>query len=754
MMRRTCLCALVVAVLALVLPAAAATPSASLPAAKPFAADLASRLWEAWERAGQPVHSRYRQADGKPRYLNRLILEANPYLQLQAQQPVDWFPWGDEALRRARAENKPIFLSIGYSTCHWCHVMAEESFDNEDIARALNRDFVCIKVDREERPDIDAVYIAAVQRLTGNSGWPLTVFLTPDGEPFYGGTYFPPQDRGSLPGMTRLLATIAATWKDKREATLQAAASLRDALRSAGPLPGGTLDELVLRRGAAHAAQLFDATHGGFGKAPKFPQPHIVQFLLRYAARTGDRGARHMALFTLQRMNQGGIQDLLGGGFHRYATDAAWRLPHYEKLLCDQATVARAYLEAVRVTRSAEYVSPALDIFTYVLRDLRAPQGAFYTAEDARSGGEEGGFYRWSRAEVVQALGQEDGAWVADFFGLPADNSRLPLFIQEPAENFIRQRGMTTQTFAAKILRARAALLAVRNQRPRPARDEKILAGWNGLMIAALAEAGAQWNKAEYLDAARQAASWILAHMQPGGQLRHGWYRGTAGSPAVLEDYAYLAFGLAQLFEATGEARWLEESERLVDAMLRALWLPERKTLRYTAAAQAGGLVAEPWPLEDAALPAPHSVAAYVLLRLGHLRQNPVYSQRGHDILDANSGDIAKAPTAYTFALHALDFALGPRQEIVVVGPRQRQDTVALWKTVQQAYLPRAITVLHDPDDVQAAKLLPFLARQPMQRGKATAYVCQNFTCKLPATSVEELLPQLEALQQPLVATK
>ncbi len=721
-------------------------PPIELPGTKPFSPELSQQLWHAWEQAGRPLHSRYRGSDGRPKYLNRLMAEANPYLQLHAQNPIDWYPWGEEAFRRAQKENKPIFLSIGYSTCHWCHVMEKESFDNEEIARILNRDFICIKVDREERPDVDAVYIAAVQRLMGSAGWPLTVFLTPDREPFYGGTYFPLEDLPGRPGIKRLLATVKGSWKNQQAAARQAAGSLRDVLRNAGPQPGGPLDDVVLRRAAVHLTQLFDATHGGFGKAPKFPQPQIVQFLLRYYARTGDQAARHMALFTLRRMGQGAIRDFLGGGFHRYATDAAWRVPHYEKLLVDQATIARAYVEAGLAMPSAEYIGTANDVFQYVLRDLKAPFGAFYAAEDAQSGGEEGAYYLWSRAEVVRAVGAEDGPWLADVFGLPADNARLPLAVSVPIEDILREQGMNQQTLLSKLQKARSALLATRNQRPRPARDEKILTGWNGLMIAALAEAGVHWSQPEYVEAGARAANWILEHMRPSGRLHRSWYRGHLGSPGYLEDYAYLALGLFELYQATGEARWLQETDRLLAEMLRLFWDKQKNTLRYTGTDQEE-LIAPPWPLEDGAGPAAHSVAADVLLRCGHLMQKKPYQEAGHDILRANGADIAKAPTAYAYALLALDFALGPRQEIVVVGPRQREDTAKLWKVVQQTYVPRAITVLYDPQDGEVETLLPFLARQPMQGSKATAYVCENFTCKLPVTDPGKLAEQLAALQ-------
>ncbi|MCX8070964.1 MAG: thioredoxin domain-containing protein [Candidatus Binatia bacterium] len=725
---------------------AAEFPQIQLPGAKPLPPELRQQLWQAWEAAGKPMHSQHRRPDGRPQYLNRLILAANPYLRLHAQNPVDWYPWGEEALQRARKENKPIFLSIGYSTCHWCHVMEEESFDNEEIARLLNGDFVCIKVDREERPDLDAVYIAAVQRLTGNAGWPLTVFLTPEGEPFYGGTYFPPEDVAGRPGMKRLLATVSNSWKNQQQAARDAAASLRDALRAAGPQPGSALDEVVLRRAAVHATQLFDATNGGFGRAPKFPQPHIVQFLLRYYARTGDTAARHMALYTLKKMSQGGIHDLLGGGFHRYATDAAWRVPHYEKMLVDQATIARAYIEAALALPSAEYIGTAVDTLEYALRDLQAPSGAFFTAEDAQSGGQEGTFYLWTRDEILDAVGAEDGPWVADLFGLTSPDARLPLAVPVAADEFFQQRGMDKKAAAAKLDKIRNALLAARARRPRPARDEKILASWNGLMIAALAEAGGRWNKAEYLAAAERAANWILSNMRPSGRLRHSWYRGQLGNHAYLEDYAYLSLGLFELFKATGESRWLKEADGMLAAMLERFWDKQHNTLRYTSTDHEA-LFAGPWPLEDAAMPAAHSVAAEVLLRCGHLLHNKVYQESGYNILRANGADIAKAPTAYAYAVMALDFALGPRQEIVVVGPRQQPETAALWKIAQQTYLPRAVTVLHDPRDEGLRTLLPFLARQPMQHRKPTAYVCENFTCKLPVSEPAKLVEQLAALQ-------
>lgn len=721
----------------------------ALPGADPFPPEMTHRLWEAWQAQGKPVYSKHRRPDGLPRYLNRLILEANPYLQLHAEQPVDWYPWTAETLARAKRENKPIFLSIGYASCHWCHVMAEESFDDEGIATLLNREFVSIKVDREERPDVDAVYVAAVQRLTGNAGWPLSVFLTPDGEPFYGGTYFPPRDRDGRPGLKRVLETVLLTWKAEAERAKEAASSLRAVLSSTQPVPGEVKDEAVLRRAAAQLAKLFDAEHGGFGRAPKFPQPHVLQFLLRYGQRSGDKAAFHMVTFTLERMARGGIDDLIGGGFHRYSTDSAWRVPHFEKMLYDQAGLALAYLEAARATQSIEPLSTAVDILQYVLRNLQDPAGGFYAAQDARSGTAEGAYYMWTRDEILRALGAEDGPWVADFFGLPSDPTvRTPLHIPLAPDQFLRQRGMRVDSFARKLASARAALLAVRDQRPRPAVDEKLITAWNGWMIAALSEAASQLDDSKYLQAATRAAERVLKDLQAQGQLWRSLYRGKRSLPGFLDDYAFLAFGLHRLYEASGNIRWLEEAERLLDELLRRFDEPTSGNLRYAQAGQEPPLPVV-WNLEDAALPAAQSVAALELLRMGHLLQKRRYTERAEVLLRANGADVSRAPTAYTFLLQAIEFALGPRQEIVIVGPTDGNDTKALRRTVARAFLPRAVVVHYQPGDRRTERLLPFVSKQTMRGGKATAYVCENFYCKLPTNDAAELGAQLAGLQAP-----
>lgn len=744
-------CLFVAAILFLARPvSASANPSIALPGAPPLPARLQEKLWAAWVEAGQPLHSRHRRGDGRPRYLNRLMLEANPYLQLHAQNPVDWYPWGEQALQRAKEEGKPIFLSIGYASCHWCHVMAEESFDDEEVAELLNRSFVCVKVDREERPDVDAAYVAAVQRLTGSAGWPLTVFLTPSGDPFYGGTYFPPEDREGRVGLKRVLRTVEATWKQQREQSVEAATSLRAALVAAHPLPGEAKEEATLRRAAVQLAKLFDAQHGGFGQPPKFPQPHVLQFLLRYGQRSGDQAAVKMATFTLEQMARGGIADLLGGGFHRYATDAAWRVPHFEKMLYDQAGLALAYLEASRLTQSIEGLSTASDIFAYVLRELQLPGGGFAAAQDAQSGGREGAYYLWTREEVLRALGSVEGPWVADFFGLTeATAAPVPLYIPLPPEEFIRRRGMTQQDFIRKIAAARSALLAVRSQRPKPALDGKLVTAWNGWMIAALARGGAQLEQAEYIQAARQAAERILTELYTGGVLFRSWYRGKRSVPGFLDDYAFLAYGLHELYEATGEIRWLREADRLLSEMLQRFDEPASGALRYSGK-DADPTVPRVWMLEDAALPAAQSVAAFELLRMGHLLHKRDYWERAEVLLRANGSDVSKAPSAYTFLLQAIDFALGPRAEIVIVGSPEDQDAKALRRAVARAFLPRAVLVAYRPGDAATEQTLPFVKKQTQKNGKPTVYVCQNFTCGFPVTDVPKLLEQLAPLQRPL----
>ncbi len=715
--------------------AAAPTPAIQLPGAAPFDAAFQSQLREAWKKS--PVY----KSDSSPKFINRLIFASSPYLQQHSLNPVNWYPWGDEAFAAAKRDNKPVFLSIGYATCHWCHVMEEESFKNPQIARLLNEGFISIKVDREERPDIDALYIAAVEKLTGGGGWPLNVFLDPERQPFYGGTYFPPSDRGGRPGLPKVLQQISETWKSGPDTARSAAVSL---LKTLAPQPASPteLSEATLAKAAADFGRAFDATNGGFGRSTKFPQPHTLVFLLRYGARAKDAQATQMAETTLNHMAAGAIHDILGGGFHRYSVTPDWTQPHYEKMLYDQAGIARAYLEASQALRP-QYGEVSRFIFEYVLRDLHSPEGAFFTAEDADSEGEEGRFYLWTRAQVIKALGQNNGALVADFYSLT--ETPRPLVMTGSQATFVETHKIGSKEFEKVINEARQALLAVRNQRPRPRRDDKIITAWNGLMIADLARAGAMESAPDLGAAAAKAADFLLRQSQRNGRLMRSWRNGVLGVPGFLDDYAFLISGLLELYESTFDPRWLREATRLSNDMLRLFADPSNGSLRYRASDHEA-LVATTESLDDAALPAAQSVAADVLLRLGRMTTNAEYEKVGHALLAANSADVARSPTAYAALLQALMFALGPSKEIVIIGPRDSKDTQILIAIAHVAYLPNAVLLQSSPGDTEITKLAPFVAKQPMLDGKATAYVCENYVCKRPTNDPKQFAISLGVL--------
>ena len=719
------------------------TPPVQLPGAEAFSAALQARLHEQVKAGQTKPPTAHFNPDGSPKYINRLIFESSPYLQQHAFNPVNWFPWSDEAFAAARAGNKPIFLSIGYSTCHWCHLMERECFDNEAIAQLLNEHFVAIKVDREERPDIDAVYVAALRRMSGGGGWPLTVFLTPEGNPFYAGTYFPPEDRDGRLGLHKLLQSLTEAWSTKRDELVQMSSRLIAALQqSSAPATAANLTADTLQKGFSGLQQLFDAQDGGFGRAPKFPQAHTLQFLLRYWQRSAEPAARTMAEQTLEHMARGGIQDQLGGGFHRYSTDASWRVPHFEKMLYDQAINARAYLEASQATGAKRYGEVARATFAYVLRNLTAPGGGFYAAEDADSEGEEGRFYTWTRAEISSALGQERGALMTDFLGVSKagvlPGGRSPLSIPVPVEVFVKQHQLDGRTFVDILSATRQALMAARNQRPRPARDEKIITAWNGLMISSLAYGSAVLGDAKYATAAARAADFILTHLQSDGRLLRS-YRGRP-SPVrgYLDDYAFFVLGLNDLYSATFDVRWLREADRLARDMLRLFGDAKTGGLRFSAS-DSERLIAERFDFDDTSLPAAQSVAALALLEIGRLTMNQAFESQGQALLNAYSEDVAKAPTAHTVMLMALDFALGPVKEIVIAGPADSKETQVLLAEVRSHYLPRSVTALHPPGDSAIESLVPFLKEQKMVNGKPTAYVCENYFCKLPTNDPKQL---------------
>ncbi len=681
--------------------------------------------------------------DTQKRTPNRLIHEKSPYLLQHAYNPVDWYPWGEEALARAKREDRPIFLSIGYSTCYWCHVMEQESFENPQIAQLMNAHFVSVKVDREERPDIDALYMAAVQAMSGAGGWPMSVFLTPEGKPFWGGTYFPPEDRWGRPGFATVLDRIADVWKTKRQEILESSQGITEAIQAATQ-PGTTvpLTAETLESAVRQFTQQFDERFGGFGPAPKFPRPHSLSFLLRAWQRTRDPRVLEMVQRTLEAMADGGIHDQLGGGFHRYSTDERWLVPHFEKMLYDQALLARAYLEAYQVTGKDLYAEVARGIFEYVLRDMHDPQGGFYAAEDAGEVGKEGEFYVWTPQEIEQVLGAEDAKLFNRVYGVTPEGNfehhTTILSIAAPREG-------------AAGAEARAKLLAARGRRARPHRDDKILTDWNGLMIGALALGGRVLDEPRYLDAAAGAARFLLDHSRQGEQLLHRYREGEAAIPAFLDDYAFFSWGLLELYEATGDPLWLARAKQLADQMVRHQW-DEAGGGFSVSGARNERLIAKTKELYDGALPSGNSVAALVLVRLAQVTMDKTLHGYAERLFQTFSSQAQQLPSAFPQFLIALDGWLGPSQEIVIAGDPAKPDTQDMLRLVRQRFLPRAVLILHPAaaraKDIEA--LVPFVKEQRPLEGRATAYVCQGYACNLPTSDLNQLTALLDSLAAPV----
>jgi len=692
---------------------------------------------------------------------NRLVFEKSPYLLQHAGNPVDWYPWGEAAFARARAEDKPIFLSIGYSTCHWCHVMERESFEDAEVAALMNKDFVSIKVDREERPDVDHIYMTVTQALTGSGGWPMTVILTPDRKPFFAGTYFPKRGRFGRAGMMELLPALAEAWKTRRTEIERSAEEIAGSLRalnarlarSAGDEP---LNELTLRRGFHQLRGSFDADRGGFGSAPKFPTPQNLMFLLRYARRTGDAEATAMVEKTLTEMRRGGLFDQVGFGFHRYSTDPDWLLPHFEKMLCDQAMLALAYLEAYQATGAAPFAETARQTLDYVLRDMVGPEGGFYSAEDADSEGEEGKFYLWSVDEVTNLLGPETGSLFARVYQFePEGNFRDQATGQRTGSNIPHLRrslgqwaaelDLSESDLGQRLESARRKLFDVRKGRIHPLKDDKVLTDWNGLMIAATARAGATLGEPRYAEAAARAADFVLARLRDDrGRLLKRYRQGEASLPAHLEDYAFLAWGLVELYETTFEVRYLRQAGGLVDHMLARFWDAEAGGFFLTAE-DGEPLLVRPKEVYDGAIPSGNSVAALVLLRLARLTGRMELEDRAQALFRAFSGPVAANPAAHAFVLLALDFALGPTYEIVIAGRPEAEDTLALLAALRGRFIPnKAVLLRPEPADAPPiVDLAEFTRPQRALDGRAAAYVCRNFVCRAPTTEPEAMLAAL-----------
>ena len=681
---------------------------------------------------------------------NRLASETSPYLLQHAHNPVDWYPWGPDAFALARREDKPVLLSVGYSACHWCHVMERESFENDEIAALMNRLFVSIKVDREERPDVDQIYMQAVQSMTGRGGWPMTVFLTPDGVPFYGGTYFPPVDRHGMPAFPRLLQSIADAYHGRRGEVLEAGRQLVESMQQSERLTraASLLTREVLVGAYLGLSAEFDERNGGLGQAPKFPQPMTWEAILRVWKRTGDARALAMLRHTLTRMARGGIYDQLGGGFHRYSVDGQWLVPHFEKMLYDNAQLASLYLHAWLATGEPEYRRVTEETLDYALREMTHPAGGFYSAQDADSEGVEGKFFVWSPEEIRAVLGDETLARTALAYWGVADGPNFEghniLFVpREPAE-VAGTLGLSVDELAARLARARRVLHAHREKRVHPALDDKVLASWNGLTLAALAGAAAALGRPDYLAAAVRNAEFLTSSMVRDGRLLRSWKDGQARITGYLEDHAMVGAGLLALYEATFDRRWLDESRRLAEETLRLFWNAERETFFDTGHDQES-LVVRPRNIFDNAVPSGTSVTIEWLLKLAIVTGEERYEAVALQALRPMADVMQKYPSGFGRYLSALDFHLGPVAEVALVWPAGAESAVApLAGTVFRRYQPNRVVVGAAAGAAGAAGL-PLLAERGTVDGKATAYVCRRYVCQLPVTEPEALARQLDA---------
>jgi uncharacterized protein YyaL (SSP411 family) len=686
---------------------------------------------------------------GQGNAMNRLQHETSPYLLQHADNPVDWYPWGEEAFAAAREQDKPVFLSIGYATCHWCHVMEHESFEDDQVARLLNEVFIPVKVDREERPDLDQVYMTVSQLLTGSGGWPLNVMLTPDKRPFYAATYIPKTGRYGRPGLLELIPRVQTLWAEKRAELLDSAEQIVEALKrvSGGAGTGAALEPEILDAAYRELADSFDAEHGGFGSAPMFPSPHNLLFLLRYWRRSNEPLALEMVEKTLRALRAGGIFDQVGFGFHRYSTDKSWLVPHFEKMLYDQALLALAYTEAFQATGDAFYRRSAEEIFTYVLRDMTDPKGGFYSAEDADSEGEEGKFYTWSYQELAALTSPEELSLLQETLGVRPAGNFLDEATRQPSNlNILHlQGGEAAEPEGFAHLRER--LFAAREKRVHPLKDDKILTSWNGLMIAALARAGAVFDRSDYTRAADKAARFLLSTLRAeDGRLLHRYRAGKAGIAGFAEDYAYLIWGLIELYQAGFDTGMLETALKLNDIFIEDFW-DETGGGFFMTADDAAMVLVRPKDPVDGALPSPGSVAQLNLLRLGRMTANAGYEQRAESLFRSAAAQVRRHPTAYTHLLSGLAFALGPGFEVVIAGVPGREDTRALLRRLRGLYLPNTVLLFRPAGEANppVTALAPSVRAQDAAGGQATAYVCRNTACELPVTDGDKMVELLTA---------
>jgi uncharacterized protein len=668
---------------------------------------------------------------------NRLAQETSPYLLQHAENPVDWYPWGEEAFDRARREDKPVLLSIGYSACHWCHVMEHECFENGAIAGLMNQNFINIKVDREERPDLDHIYMEAVQAMTGSGGWPLTVFLTPEKKPFYGGTYFPPEDRHNLPGFPRVLSSVVNTYCKRRSAIDNIVGDVDkflsgeiQSLEKAKPL-----SESILKQAYYILERSFDTQNGGFNAAPKFPYPMTLEFLLRYYTRFKDNTALGMVSLTLEKMAKGGIYDQIGGGFHRYATDGEWLVPHFEKMLYDNALLGRTYLHAYLLNGNKFLATIVEDTLDYVLREMRSPEGGFYSTQDADSEGEEGRYYLWTPQEIASVVGNELAAQTEDYFGVNESGNF-------EGRNILHLKDL--QADLQLIRKARQSLLAKREQRVKPTRDEKVLASWNGLMLVTLAEAASILGRDDYLFAAAANGSFLLDRMAYDGKLQHIYTDGIAKIDGFLEDYASVIEGLLALHQATLSGKWLKSAIALADTMVNQFY--DSKTgLLYDTPPGQNDLIVRPRNNFDGAIPAGTSLATLMLLKMSLLTGNTKYYEIADQELRSISNIAGNAPLGYSEWLCALDFYLSVPEEIILIGNIDNPLARKMANVVYHKWQPNKVMAAFDPADSDSVPELPVFSGRGAASGQPAVYICRNYSCQVPITSIEELEKQLKA---------
>ena len=675
---------------------------------------------------------------------NHLAGETSPYLLQHAENPVDWWPWSEEALSLARSERKPILLSIGYAACHWCHVMERESFEDDETAALMNEHFICIKVDREERPDLDAIYMQATQAMTGHGGWPMTVFLTPEGEPFYAGTYFPPEDRHGMPSFQRVLRGVADAWENRQDSVTHTTSSMRElyAASTERTRTTGTLDEALLSRAMSALVQRYDARAGGFDGAPKFPPTMVLDFLLRQWARTGEAQALEMVTHTFRRMARGGICDQVGGGFARYSVDGQWLVPHFEKMLYDNALLIRLGAHLWQATRDVEFRRVTEDAIGWVAREMTSPEGGFYSSLDADSEGHEGRYYVWDAGELSSLLG-EDASLVKAYWGVTPEGNfegRNVLFVPHDPEAVARAQGVTEPELRSAVERATRILYDAREERMRPARDEKILASWNGLMLRALADAARAFGDETLRVMAVRNGEFLFSSLVKDGRVLRSYKNGESRIPGFLEDYASVALAAVALYQLTFERKWLDRARALAESIVTRFWDEEAQAF-FDTASDAEALVTRPRDVTDNAIPSGSSLATELLLVLGDLFDEKAYSARARYLLETIAEPMARYPTAFGHALGAADLAVRGAVEVAIAGEPGDDGFESLASVVAGRYVPSLVLAGGRGKSVRGIVLM-----EGRGGSEATAYVCRAYACDTPTSDRGELAEQLKSV--------